>query len=132
MAFTGFELDDAYWPTVEHYFQAQKFPDNPDYQAKIRIARTPKDAKQLGRSRTVPIRADWEVVKDDIMRKALRAKFTTHSVVRMLLLDTGDRQLIENAPMNYFWGCGRTRSGKNRLAELLMEVQSELRGVQIH
>jgi ribA/ribD-fused uncharacterized protein len=74
----GFKLDRAYWPTVEHYFQAQKFPDNPDYQEKIRIAPTPKDAKQLGRSRKAPIHADWEAVKDHVMRKALRAKFTSH------------------------------------------------------
>jgi hypothetical protein len=52
------------------------------------------------------------------MRKALRAKFTTHGAIRQLLLDTGDRQLIENAPMDYYWGCGRTGSGKNRLGQL--------------
>src|SRR5262245_48067542 len=124
-----FELDGAYWPTVEHY--AQKFPSAHEYQEKIRAERTPKDSKRLGRSRKVPLRNDWEAVKDDIMRKSLRAKFTTHEAIRQLLLDTGDRQLIENAPMDYYWGCGRTGSGKNRLGMLLMELRADLRATEV-
>jgi predicted NAD-dependent protein-ADP-ribosyltransferase YbiA (DUF1768 family) len=30
----------------------------------------------MGRSRKVPLRPDWEEVKDDIMMDAIRAKFT--------------------------------------------------------
>ena len=56
----GFQLDGAYWPTVEHYFQAQKFPSQPAYQERIRRARSPKDAKALGRSRMIPVWPDWE------------------------------------------------------------------------
>ncbi len=33
----GVEEDGLYWPTVEHYFQAQKFTD-PAYREKIRRA----------------------------------------------------------------------------------------------
>ena len=64
----GFEQDGAYWPTVEHYFQAQKFagPEHAAYRERIRRARTPKEAKMLGRSRTLPLRADWEAVKEHV------------------------------------------------------------------
>src|ERR1700730_28556 len=82
----GFQLDGAYWPTVEHYFQAQKFPSQPAYQEKIRLARLPKDAKTLGRSRTVPLRPDWEEIKDEVMRTALRAKFLAHPDLTEMLL----------------------------------------------
>jgi ribA/ribD-fused uncharacterized protein len=125
----AFELDGVYWLTVEHYFQAQKFPSRPEYQETIRTARLPRDAKTLGRSRTVPLRADWEEVKDEVMRRALRAKFTTHAELRALLLGTGARELIENAPSDEYWGCGRTGSGRNRLGQLLMELRSELRKI---
>lgn len=122
----GFELDGTYWPTVEHYFQAQKFPGTP-YADKIRQASSPKQAKTLGRSRDVPIRQDWESVKEDLMRKAVRRKFETHADIRQLLLETGDETLIENAPNDSYWGCGRNGKGKNRLGHILMEVRAALR-----
>jgi ribA/ribD-fused uncharacterized protein len=121
-----FELDGLAWPTVEHYFQAQKFHDSL-YAERIRLARTPKDAKTLGRSRAVPLRPDWEQVKDDIMRRAVRRKFETHADLRAVLLGTGDAILIEDAPNDYYWGCGRAGTGKNMLGRILMEVRAALR-----
>jgi hypothetical protein len=44
----GFELDSVYWPTSEHYFQAQKFTGTP-HADQIREAKTPKDAARMGR-----------------------------------------------------------------------------------
>lgn len=123
----GFPLEGVYWPTVEHYFQAQKFPSDPAYREKIRQARTPKEAKSLGRSRKIPLRLDWEEIKEDVMRKGLRAKFTAHRELAELLLRTGERELIENAPSDYYWGCGDNGSGKNRLGVLLMELRAALR-----
>jgi ribA/ribD-fused uncharacterized protein len=125
----GFEDDGVYWPTVEHYFQAQKFPgaENAAYREKIRAAKTPKDAKALGRTRAVVIRPDWEEAKETIMLHALRRKFATGEL-QALLLATGDRPLIEGSPFDSYWGCGRTGKGKNRLGELLMLVRAELRG----
>jgi ribA/ribD-fused uncharacterized protein len=123
----GFQLDRVYWPTAEHYFQAQKFPAQPAYQEQIRRARSPKDAKALGRSRKVPLRPDWEEVKDEVMRRALRAKFLAHPELAALLLATGERALIESAPSDYYWGCGQTGTGKNRLGSLLMELRAALK-----
>lgn len=123
----GFQLDGVYWPTVEHYFQTQKFPAAPAHQEKIRQARTPKEAKSLGRSWEIPLRPDWEQVKEEVMRKGLRAKFTAHPELIALLLETGTRRLIENAPSDYYWGCGQSGTGKNRLGVLLMELRRQLR-----
>ncbi|MEO1528481.1 MAG: NADAR family protein [Planctomycetota bacterium] len=122
----GFTLDDRYWPTVEHYFQAQKFLDT-EYAEHIRDARTPKEAKNLGQSRKQPLRSDWEDVKVDVMRRALRAKFGTHTHLRNELLDTGDEELVEDSPSDYFWGCGKLGGGQNMLGKLLMEIRHELR-----
>ena len=44
-----------------------------------------------------------------------------------LLLETEARELIENAPSDYYWGCGQTGTGKNRLGHLLMELRAALK-----
>ena len=122
----GFSLNGQYWPTVEHYFQAQKFPNHP-LQEEIRLAEKPSKAKKLGRTRSVSIREDWEDIKEQVMKEALLAKFNTHEELRQQLLETGDEELIEAAPADYYWGCGKTGTGKNRLGVLLMEVRRQLR-----
>jgi N-glycosidase YbiA len=122
----GFELDGAWWPTVEHYFQAQKFPGT-EQAEKIRLAEKPAIAKRMGRSRKHVLRPDWEEVKDDVMRRAVRQKFESHPELRELLLATGDEELIENAPGDYYWGCGKTGTGRNMLGKILMEVRTSLR-----
>ena len=122
----GVEFEGCWYPTVEHYFQAMKFLDL-DYPETIRCAVSPKSAKELGNSRDVPLRDDWEALKIPVMRAAIRQKVATHSAVAQLLLSTGDEELIEAAPHDYFWGCGKTGSGQNWLGKVLMEVRKELR-----
>jgi ribA/ribD-fused uncharacterized protein len=122
----GFELDGKYWPTVEHYFQAQKFAGS-DYEERIRWALSPKDAKNLGRNRDRPLRHDWEEVKDHIIKQALRRKFETHHILLTRLLETGDEELVESAPGDYYWGCGADGSGMNRLGQILMDLRAEKR-----
>lgn len=122
----GVEMDGLWWPTVEHYFQAQKF-DDPGYREIIRTSGPAKRAAELGRSRAVPIRADWEAVKVEIMRNAVLKKFQTHPALKTLLLSTGDRPLVENAPGDYFWGCGQDGSGRNELGRILEAVRDQLR-----
>ncbi|HEX4609666.1 MAG TPA: NADAR family protein [Urbifossiella sp.] len=122
----GFELGGRYWPTAEHYVQAQKFAGT-EHVDHVARARTPKEAAELGRrSRAVPLRADWEAVKDDIMRAAVRRKFEAHADIRAVLLGTGDEDLVENAPGDYYWGCGADGSGRNMLGHILMEVRAAL------
>ncbi len=122
----GFELDGRWWPTSEHYFQAQKFVGTPHEEA-IRLAPTPKVAANMGRERKRPLRADWEAVKDDVMRRAVRQKFERHAELREILLGTGDEEIVENAPGDYYWGCGADGTGKNVLGQILMETRSILR-----
>ena len=122
----GIEMDGVWWPTTEHYFQAQKFADA-GYREKIRRESRPKGAKTLGMTRAYPLRSDWEEVKDSIMRHAILAKFRTHKRLAELLDGTGDRQIVENAPTDNYWGCGPDGAGLNRLGSILMSVREELR-----
>ncbi len=120
----GFEAEGAYWPTVEHVFQAQKFGDAA-HRERIRLAPTPRDAKALGQTRDVCIRPDWDSIKETIMKQALRLKFQEPRL-RSLLLSTEHRPLIEDSPYDHYWGCGADRKGKNRLGVLLMEIRDEI------
>lgn len=120
------ELDGKQWPTTEHYFQAQKFVGT-EYEKRIQAADSPMKAAQMGRQRTRPLRADWEEVKDDVMRRAVLAKFSQHDDARAVLLGTGDAEIIENAPRDYYWGCGFKGTGKNMLGVILVEVREQFR-----
>ncbi|MCR9239226.1 MAG: NADAR family protein [Alphaproteobacteria bacterium] len=121
----GVAFEEEWWPTVEHYFQAQKFEDA-GYQNRIRICGKPKNASTLGRTRDFPLRDDWEQVKDGLMYVAVKKKFETHPVPRDLLLGTGDEPIVENAPMDAYWGCGPDGNGLNKLGLILMQVRAEL------
>ncbi|MFQ4144091.1 NADAR family protein [Chlorogloeopsis sp. ULAP02] len=127
-SYHGFELDNLYWHTSEHYFQAQKFIGTPHLE-EIRLIKTPKDAARMGRDRKRPLRPDWEQVKDDIMRKGVLRKFEIHTDIQEILLSTGDKEIVENSPIDYYWGCGADGSGKNMLGIILMEVREILREV---
>jgi ribA/ribD-fused uncharacterized protein len=122
----GFELDGKYWKTSEHYFQAMKF-EGTDYERQVREAPSPKDAATLGRRRDWPLRKDWESIKDDVMRRAVLKKFQSHPELKELLLSTGDEPIVENAPGDYYWGCGKDGTGKNMLGKILVEVRTYLR-----
>lgn len=122
----GVALDGAWWPTAEHYFQAQKFND-PGYREKIRRASTAKQATDLGRTRALPLRSDWDSTRVDVMRRVVTTKFETHEHLRDLLLSTGDRPLVESAPGDNFWGSGPDGTGENRLGRLLEELRARFR-----
>ena len=119
-------LKDKVWKTSEHYFQAQKFSGT-EFEEKVRLAATPKEAAELGRNRKFPLRKDWETVKDDIMREALRAKFTQNKELKKILLETGDAELVEHTANDNYWADGGDGSGKNVLGKLLMELREQLK-----
>lgn len=120
----GIEVDGLFWPTVEHYFQGQKFLDI-EARERIRKAATPKLAKELGQSRSYQLRPGWDDLREEVMLKALRLKFSK-GPARELLLSTGTRHLAEASPSDYFWAVGQDGSGLNKLGRLLMQVRQEL------
>lgn len=109
------------WPTSEHYFQAQKFLDE-KYREEIRRVSSPMVAARMGRDRSKPLRKNWESVKEQVMRKALRAKFEQHAELRALLLATAPAKLVEHTENDAYWGDGGNGKGKNRLGYLLIDA----------
>jgi ribA/ribD-fused uncharacterized protein len=134
-------LDDATWPTVEHYYQAQKSHDD-EYRAAIRAATSPGRAKRLAVSPHHPRRRsqqswfrrngqepreDWQEVKLDVMRRADWAKYAQSRDLGELLLATADAELVEDSPVDSFWGIGPDGAGHNWAGRVLMDVRGRLR-----
>ena len=119
--------DGQDWLTTEHYFQAQKFVGTPLVRT-IRLMERPRDAFDKSRDPRYSHwrRSDWEEVKENIMFKALQAKFTQHNNLRRMLLGTGDRVVVERSPYDSYWGDSGDGSCKNRLGELLMRLCDDL------
>jgi len=125
----GIDLQGIHWTTVEHYYQAQKFVETADAALipVIHAVQTPEQAAALGRDRTRQVRSDWEQVKTEVMREAVLKKFLTHPDIQAILISTGDQLIMENSPTDYFWGCGRDKTGNNHLGKILMSVRQEIR-----
>lgn len=115
------------YPTSEHAFQAAKTLD-PAEREIIRAAKTPREAKRLGRK--VKLRPGWDDMRVVVMRDILRSKFRDNADMRRKLLDTGDAELIEgNTWGDTFWG-QVDGEGENWLGRILMEIRAELRAVK--
>jgi ribA/ribD-fused uncharacterized protein len=122
-------VDCITFPTVEHAFQAAKTND-PETKRQIAAKDTPGKAKRAGGKRGIVRDFDpsWETRKVDVMRSLVQQKFQDPQL-REMLLQTGDRPLIEGNVWNdTFWGVCRGK-GANNLGKILEQIRSELRGV---
>ena len=121
----GFHLDDADWPSAEHYYQAMKFEDDA-IREEIRQASHPMDTPKLSKQHKKQIRKDWEKIKASVMTRGTYIKCRTHKEVASMLLKTGDRKIVENSQFDYYWGCGRDGRGKNTYGKILMDIRDKL------
>lgn len=123
----GFALDGYMWYTSEHFYQAYKFTPGGQKFMSVNDAASPGIAKKIGGSFSgESIREDWKEYRLVVMRRALKAKFTQNLDIREQLIATGDTMLVEDSPVDYFWGIGADGSGSNMLGILLMELRNEL------
>ena len=118
------------FPTSEHLFQACKFPGNPDLQARIAEAKTPREAKIAARSAPLDDIHIWNRRRANVMRWVIRVKYESNSTLLRAVLDcTGDSPIVENSARDCFWGAspdGGNLVGANVLGRLWMELRSML------
>jgi len=120
------EYDGRLYPTAEHAYMAAKLSDHEAKEA-IRNARSPQMAKELANVTYKDIRdPEWENKKLSIMEDVIRTKLSQHPEVRQALQDSGDEEIVEDSPTDYFWGEGKDGSGQNHLGKLWMKLRAEL------
>ena len=123
MSESSFKVGQETYPTVEHFFQAMKTTD-PTERAAILAAKTPAEAKKIGKTVTLP--ANWSKIKLEVMEVGLRAKFQQNPELKKKLIDTGDADLIEgNTWGDTYWGQVDGK-GENNLGKLLMKIRKIL------
>lgn len=113
------DIDGRHWPTTEHFYQAQKFIHT-DVFEQIAHVGAPAEVFALSRRYSSEVRADWDKVKDDVMVRAIHAKFTQHPRLGFWLVATGDSEIEEHSHKDDYWGDGGDGSGQNKLGKILM------------
>lgn len=69
----------------------------------------------MGQTRDHPLRSDWGEVKDIVMYEGLKHKFRQNEQLKIKLLSTGTKKIVEHTEKDSYWGDGGDGSGKNRL-----------------
>ena len=113
------------FPSSEHAYQYKKCISTGNNTAATSVLRAPApvDAKHIGDK--VVTDDKWEDLQQGSMYEILKTKSRQCPQFRESLLQSHDRQLIENTP-NRFWGRGSDGQGLNMLGKLLMVLRSEL------
>lgn len=105
--------------------------------SEIMRATDPAEQKMWGRRVKNFDKTKWEAIAREVVFKANMAKFTQYPELHKLLLDTGDKTIVEASPEDTIWGIGLRASdprakdpsrwrGTNWLGEALMRVRAEL------
>jgi ribA/ribD-fused uncharacterized protein len=123
------------------YGKALTFKDsdigNSDIAAKIIDAKTSKAQKALGRDLKGFSEKIWDTVKCGIVERGNYLKFTQNERFKKVLLETGDRLLVEASKNDKIWGVGynatdakrvsRDKWGQKLLGIALMNVRQRIR-----
>ena len=135
-----FTVEGEHYATAEHFMMAGKarlFGDE-EICAKILAARTPGDAKKLGRKIRGFDEGKWVEARFDIVTRGNIAKFSQNAAMGAFLLGTGDQVLVEASPVDALWGIGLAATdaeaqdpaqwrGLNLLGYALMVAREEIR-----
>lgn len=120
------------------YFKAELFGDE-DSMGKIMRTNDPSLQKKIGRAVANYDEEVWKEKRYNIVFQLLVEKFKQNSDLKSILLNTGDKCIVECSPYDKIWGIGMgvdqypeildksNWKGENLLGEILMNVRSWLR-----
>src|ERR1017187_4675749 len=112
-----------WWTWAEAPYQVRKTFQAEGWEL-IHNAKTARESRELGQKLTM--RPDWDQIKREVMKEVCLAKFLQHPDLRKQLMATGTEELIEDSPVDWYWGIGKDGTGQNVLGQVLMEVRAKL------
>lgn len=138
--YASFVVDEVEYKTAEHWMMAEKARlfDDSKIIDKIVNAKTPAEAKKLGRLVNNFDAAKWDLHKFEIVVNGNLHKFNQNQNLKEFLLNTNDRVIVEASPVDPIWGIGLATDhphvenpilwkGENLLGFALMEVRDLLK-----
>ena len=133
-----FEDKNVVFNCVEQYFMAHKallFDDTRSYHAILDTSQ-PAEQKKLGRQVEGFNQDRWNAFKCMIMFRGCVQKFLQNPDLRYILLNTGNKIIVEASPYDSIWGIGfrkdhalanKDKWGQNLLGQTLMQVRGILK-----
>lgn len=121
-----FQLDGWNWPSVEHYYQANKFTALKRIYHEIRECKEPADARRYARHCKHFVSKDWEKKRLDVMSRAVLEKFRSSEDLTQSLLKTAPAVLVDTSKKDTYWGY----EGENQMGKVLMETREILSLIQ--
>lgn len=118
--------DGVIWPTSEHLYQSRKF-DSAEVRDAIRRASGPADAKARARANRDQVIDDWEALQLTFMYSTVKLKLSQNPEVKLALLGTKDREIVEHSRDDAFWGRNSDGQGNNYFGKTLMLLREEMR-----
>jgi ribA/ribD-fused uncharacterized protein len=121
-------FDGTRFSTSEHAYHWAKFNTDPILQVKFEHFNfsSAHEAFQLAQANKAVRRSDWDLIKFEVMTKILWAKAHQNEYVMTKLLETGDRELVEDSWRDDVWGWGPNRNGQNLLGKAWTEVRTHI------
>jgi ribA/ribD-fused uncharacterized protein len=129
--FSSFQVEwrGRVWQTSEHAYQAARYMGvAEDLVEKIAATRSAHEAWSLGthvnKARQIE---NWPDIKAEVMYDICKHKLQQNPCVAKQLKLTNDEHLVEDSPVDSFWGWGSDRQGRNELGKIWMKLREELR-----
>lgn len=114
--------------TSEHAYQAAHFMKHyPEIADEIFNSTSADQAKRIAKNKEDKFPKDWHKEKTKIMEDICRHKLSQHNYIKKKLLQTEDRLIIEDSPVDSFWGWGPDHKGRNELGKIWMKLREELK-----
>ncbi len=129
------EVSGKKYSSNEQFYTVKKceMSDKPELALRASHAKYPLQANAIGRS--VKLDNDMRI---EVMRTGLLAKFGPEGELRDVLVNTGNKLIVEASPFDLFWGTGcglrdpklkdsKNWKGQNQMGKLLMSIRESFK-----